>query len=449
MGWANLRAAASYSPEEQKISDASRTIGRAIVTVAVLGVIALWIWAEGVAEKAAGTPPGFWALLGANLLLGLAAAAAGAVLGFIFGIPRTMNAADRAAVANAVSQDGITGKTQAVMAANTNLERVSDWLTTLLIGATLVQVKDIVRWIGGLGKELVKPGPLANDALVPVIIVFFFFLSFLGVYLITRLYLTSAFNQTLVMLTGAGPAPNDASIRKEWIDRLAGVIKANKTEDMVSALKALDEAKLPDDIRKSPGISANVARLLAKLIVSGADSGRASPKDDLRSSINIASASPSVAEELKQDAAAGRLATGDTNLDNEVRAKLGLSASEAVAPPKSEVAVLSERLDAALSSEQAADISAALEALADTTLRPETKEDASLNAKVVRLAAKLLALNAAPDRQKTVEMLKAAAERAAKAPDLARAVREGIDEGSVSTGDPELDTEIKRKLSST
>jgi hypothetical protein len=449
MGWLSLRAAALYSPEEQKISDASRTIGRAVVTVAVLGVVALWIWAYGVGGAAADTPPGFWALMGANLLLGWAAAAAGAVLGFIFGIPRTMNAADRAAVANAVSQDGITGKTQAVMAANTNLERVSDWLTTLLIGATLVQVKDIVRWIGGLGKDLVKPGPLANDALVPVIIVFFFFLSFLGVYLITRLYLTSAFNQTLVMLTGAGPAPDDASIRKEWSERLAGVIKANKTEDMVSALKALDEAKLPDDIRKSPEISANVARLLAKLIVSGADSGRASPKDDLRASINIASSSPSVAEELKQDAAAGRLATGDTNLDNEVRAKLGLSAGEAMTPPKSEVAVMSERFDAALSSEQADDISAALEALADTTLRPETKEEASLNAKVVRLAAKLLDLNAAPDRQKTVEMLKAAAERVAKAPDLARTIREGIDEGSVSTGDPELDTEIKSKLSST
>ena len=251
------------------------------------------------------------------------------------------------------------------------------------------------------------------------------------------------------MLTGAGPAPDDASIRKEWSERLAGVIKANKTEDMVSALKALDEAKLPDDIRKSPEISANVARLLAKLIVSGADSGRASPKDDLRASINIASSSPSVAEELKQDAAAGRLATGDTNLDNEVRAKLGLSAGEAMTPPKSEVAVMSERFDAALSSEQADDISAALEALADTTLRPETKEEASLNAKVVRLAAKLLDLNAAPDRQKTVEMLKAAAERVAKAPDLARTIREGIDEGSVSTGDPELDTEIKSKLSST
>ena len=81
------------------------------------------------------------------------------------------------------------------MAANTNLERFRTGLSTLLIGATLVQIEDISAWVGGLGKDLVKTGTIANDALVPVIVILFFSLSFLGVYLITRLYLTAAFMQ--------------------------------------------------------------------------------------------------------------------------------------------------------------------------------------------------------------------------------------------------------------
>jgi hypothetical protein len=73
------------------------------------------------------------------------------------------------------------------MAANTNFERVSDWLTTLLIGVTLVQIKDTAAWVGGLGKGLLQGGTAANDAIIPVIVIYFFTLAVLRVYLITRL----------------------------------------------------------------------------------------------------------------------------------------------------------------------------------------------------------------------------------------------------------------------
>src|SRR6516165_1028724 len=97
------------------------------------------------------------------------------------------------------------------------LERISDWLTALLIGATLVQIKDISAWIGGLGRGLLQGGANANDAIIPVIVIYFFTLAFLGVYLITRLYLTSAFVQTLGMLAGA-PAASDPKILTDALD---------------------------------------------------------------------------------------------------------------------------------------------------------------------------------------------------------------------------------------
>jgi hypothetical protein len=72
------------------------------------------------------------------------------------------------------------------MAANTNLERISDRLSMLLIGATLVQIKEIAAWVGKLGDGLLQSSQTANDAVVSIIVIYFFAFAFLGVYLITR-----------------------------------------------------------------------------------------------------------------------------------------------------------------------------------------------------------------------------------------------------------------------
>jgi hypothetical protein len=195
----------TYSAEEKKIFAASFRIGWTVVACGLGGLGAIALWAHGVVHA----DIGFAAFFGADLLVAAAASAAGALFGFIFGIPRTLDPASRAAVATAAVQQNTGDASNALMAANTNLERISDWLTTLLIGATLVQIKDIVKWVGNLGKGLLQSGQAANDAVVPVIVVYFFALAFLGVYLITRLYLTSAFLQTLAILTGTNQPPKN------------------------------------------------------------------------------------------------------------------------------------------------------------------------------------------------------------------------------------------------
>jgi hypothetical protein len=175
-------------------------IGSWVVGFGVVGLVLIAIWSFSQAgQEAIG-----WQTLGTTALVGIASAAVGALLGFIFGIPRTLDPAGRVAVAGAMAQGGPVVSSQAALAANTNLERVSDWLTTLLIGATLVQSQSVIRWIGGLGDKF-KDG-LTIQALVPIIVVYYFALAFLGTYLITRLYLTYALQQTLALLTGAaGP----------------------------------------------------------------------------------------------------------------------------------------------------------------------------------------------------------------------------------------------------
>lgn len=98
-----------------------------------------------------------WAVFGVGLLVGGAAAALGALVGFLFGVPRVLQndqsravnrPNDPAAAANA--HQGLANKVYT----NTNLEQVSDWLTKIIVGVTLVQIGSIPGALGRLGAAL-------------------------------------------------------------------------------------------------------------------------------------------------------------------------------------------------------------------------------------------------------------------------------------------------------
>jgi hypothetical protein len=235
--------------------------------------------------------------------------------GFVFGIPRTLDPASRAAVATATSRGGSGAASNALMAANTNLERISDWLTTLLIGATLVQIKDIAAWVGGLGKGLFQGGQAANDAVIPVIVIYFFTLAFLGVYLITRLYLTSAFVQTLGMLTGTAETTADPKALASTLD---AALASGTFSDLQAALKAYDESNLLEADRADPQLNVKLARVAAKAIASGSRTGRrGDPIAELKAFIIRAAADPAIKTSLKNDILSHSI-TGDGKLDVEL-----------------------------------------------------------------------------------------------------------------------------------
>jgi hypothetical protein len=58
----------------------------------------------------------------------------GSVLGFLFGVPRLRSQTGHQALAGEQSQ----------FTPNTNLEQISDWLTKIIVGATLVQLNAVV-----------------------------------------------------------------------------------------------------------------------------------------------------------------------------------------------------------------------------------------------------------------------------------------------------------------
>ena len=91
---------------------------------------------------------GSWRVFGVLWIVGTAAWLAGTALGFIFGVPRVRS--DNPIPAEKIVNTSIVP--------NTNLEQISDWLTKIIVGATLVQLGPLTDSIGRLsvivGKSL-------------------------------------------------------------------------------------------------------------------------------------------------------------------------------------------------------------------------------------------------------------------------------------------------------
>jgi hypothetical protein len=143
---------------------------------------------------------------GPVLLWVFASFAAGGTAGFLFGIPKS-GLPSKSEISVPVS----SGKTGSDMAGgtlasaadgphrarpNTNLEEVSDWLTKILVGLTLANLKDInteVARISLNAAAAIRPHPSDSDVSVATaLVVGFALVGFLAVYLYMRLFVQGA-----------------------------------------------------------------------------------------------------------------------------------------------------------------------------------------------------------------------------------------------------------------
>ena len=133
------------------------------------------------------------------LLVSGAGLFAGTLTGFIFGIPRVLSAQ------TALPQDNSEAAAiNSGLQTNTNLERVSDWLTTIIIGLTLVNAREILHLLHSAGKILaisVEPlgaGKAVSDLAVfaPAVGIYTFLVGFLSFYILTRTKIALLFKVT-------------------------------------------------------------------------------------------------------------------------------------------------------------------------------------------------------------------------------------------------------------
>jgi hypothetical protein len=149
--------------------------------------------------------------------------AGGFLVGFLFGIPRVLHGSDTASAGKEKSTQ--SGYAQRV---NTNLEQISDWLTKIIVGLGLVQLRKIPQNLYDAATWTARSFTPANSNIAQAasfstgIIILFSVTGFVGGYLVTRLFIAGAFRradtETTETVSASGVSDDDAKKRlaKFW-----------------------------------------------------------------------------------------------------------------------------------------------------------------------------------------------------------------------------------------
>lgn len=196
----------------------------------------------------------FFGKASVGLILAGALILFGAILGFLFGIPRTLQVqpAKPGLSSQTASrlQDGDADGGTFNYRANTNLEEISDWLTKILVGVGLTQISEIHIQLKsltefaaqGLGSS--SQGQVFAFALITYSTV----LGFLFVYLCTRIYLPGLFSEADRSGNGSLTAQVENFFQEigqkvmdlvaRQLDTSAGEVDAKELNDAVAASSA-------------------------------------------------------------------------------------------------------------------------------------------------------------------------------------------------------------------
>jgi hypothetical protein len=141
--------------------------------------------------------------IGTAYLWGLAYFVLGGLAGFIFGVPKIVanNSASTTSLKDisALPASNEKNASKNIIQENTNLTQISDWLTKVIIGAGLVELKQIPPFIVETAKKMARGisagvlKPENVDSLVVLsgaIIVYFLVWGFVSGYLVMRLVIT-------------------------------------------------------------------------------------------------------------------------------------------------------------------------------------------------------------------------------------------------------------------
>jgi len=178
-----MRSLASYLQKQTKAVEVSadvRTIALFFYSIVTLGLVMV-LWHVGATREAA--TPLLWAL--GTLVFG-------AAIGFLFGIPKIVQGNrqtgpnDEGAQTEAYRQQ-----------VNTNLTEISDWLTKIIVGLSLINLRTLPPYVVNAADVLafsVNPNDVKVERSFALgILVCFSVLGFLFGYLSTRLFLAGAF----------------------------------------------------------------------------------------------------------------------------------------------------------------------------------------------------------------------------------------------------------------
>lgn len=207
MGAQTLESCRVAAPDERSERNSKVEIwGPAAILAAGLAPLLLYAGKESMSVFAA-----------AGLTAG-AATISGALLGFLFGIPRTL-------AAEGTPEGG-------GYSPNTNLEQISDWLTKILVGVGLVQIGELRGNASDLVDYVSPSLAIEEGGFTLAVLVFFVTTGFLTGYIWTRLWLPGAFA---------------SADRKARISEIATEVVAEREERGVEAIARVREQLDPEE----------------------------------------------------------------------------------------------------------------------------------------------------------------------------------------------------------
>lgn len=222
------------------------------------------------------------------LLIGLAALVVGALLGFLFGIPRALQ--NHASTAEAHDRS-----TQYIV--NTNLEQISDWLTKILVGVGLIQLGHIGGQFSTLSTHIGTDIGIGTSGqlIAGADMTFFSIWGFLLGYLLTRTYLTAAFRAFDGLDRVAAKAAQEA------VSEVADTVAARAAQEVASEVSRTTAMQGSIDAE-----ALSTASQLLKANAGGHES--ASPNEVKEFEGLLAKTSPPIREQIFQQMRAQRAA---------------------------------------------------------------------------------------------------------------------------------------------
>lgn len=190
----------------------------------------------------------FLQILGLSLTVALASLVIGGLLGFLFGIPRSKQG--QKSTQNTTTQGGYVD--------NTNLEDISDWLTKIIVGISLVQFNTIQKYFHTICTNLssaYKPGLESKLAYAysGALITFYLLAGFLAVYLWARTYLMDTLTKRdKIQMQQMIKSQELENLKKEFQKTIQRIdVYENKTEFVSIIQKAKPkEPKICEDCQK-------------------------------------------------------------------------------------------------------------------------------------------------------------------------------------------------------
>ncbi len=169
-------------------------------------------------------------MLVVELLVALASLVVGGFLGFLFGIPRAPTRTSNSAGASD-AEVGTAAVSSSGYEPSNSLEQVADWLTKILVGVGLVELRDLKEELAHFGARLDSTLQVPGIGIVSqLVLITFFVLGLLASFLWTRIYY------------GAIQAVADFDVRS-LLARLTATEKRAKTAEEVSTALATGELK--------------------------------------------------------------------------------------------------------------------------------------------------------------------------------------------------------------